>query len=233
MVENASVSPGPALLRILVIDDEAPMRELLAYHLREAGHKVALAKDGEEGLAQALKLQPDLILLDLMMPGLDGLTVLKRLRRESAVPVIVLTALGETPDKVKGLDQGADDYLAKPFETQELLARVGAVARRATPKGRMVDDTLVVDTDQRRVLVDGKEVHLTHKELELLVFLMRHRGTAHSRQQLLRSIWPDDLDVTDRVVDVHVRHIREKIEENPSEPQRLQTVRGMGYRYKP
>ncbi len=220
-------------LRILVIEDEAPMRELLTYHLREAGHRVALAKDGEEGLSQALKLEPDLILLDLMLPGMDGLTVLRRLRRQSDVPVIVLTALGEVPDKVKGLDCGADDYLPKPFESAELLARVTAVARRVLPKRRLEDDGLVVDLDQHRVLLNEQEVNLTHKERQLLTHLLSHRGMAYTRQQLLAAVWPGDLDVTDRVVDVHVRHLREKIEENPSKPQRVQTVRGVGYRYRP
>lgn len=219
-------------LRILVVEDEAPMRDLLAYHLREAGHKVALAEDGEEGLRLALTRNPDLVLLDVMMPGLDGLSVLRKLRKESAVPVILLTALGETEDRVKGLDLGADDYLPKPFESTELLARIAAVSRRTVPKQVLEDDDLVIDLGGRSITIGDNQVSLTHKELELLIYLIRHKGVAHTRHHLLHSVWPDDLDVTDRVVDVHVRHIREKIEANPAKPVRLLTVRGVGYRYR-
>lgn len=229
---------GVCVKKILVVDDEPTLVATLRYNLEREGYEVIDAADGESALSVARTSRPDLILLDLMLPGMDGLEVCRILRRDMAVPILMLTAKAEEVDKVVGLELGADDYVTKPFSMRELLARVRALLRRATaPATAEVDvlksGDLEVDLRRRRVLRSGQELSLKPKEFELLAFLVQNRDRVFTRDQLLNQIWGFNFaGDTSRTVDVHVRWLREKIEAQPAKPTRLITVRGVGYRFK-
>ncbi len=231
---------------ILVVDDEMPFLESLRFSLERQGYHVLTASDGLSGLRIARAEKPDLIILDVMLPGMDGFKVCQALRRDSDVPVIMLTARDDETDKVVGLELGADDYVTKPFGLRELLARVRAVLRRregltdgatadadgVIPRTEgMTFANLVVSPQERRVLLNGEEVPLRPREFDLLTYLVRNRGIALSRQQLLDNVWGIDYYGDPRTVDVHMRQLREKIEAEPATPTRLVTVRGHGYRF--
>lgn len=239
--------------QILVVEDDLTLQETLAYNLTNQGYRVLTAEDGLTALDVAREHQPDLVLLDVMLPGLNGFEVCRILRREFSVPILMLTARTEEVDKIIGLEVGADDYLTKPFSMRELLARVKALLRRveliredvaAQRAGAGDDETaaasaaalaefgnLVIDDARREVRVDGKAVRTKPKEYELLVFLARNRGIALSRDLILERVWGWSYDGNSRTVDVHVRWLREKIEADPARPTRIVTVRGMGYRF--
>jgi DNA-binding response OmpR family regulator len=222
--------------KILVVEDEPTLSATLKYNLERDGYTVWAAADGEAGLASARKNRPDLIVLDIMLPGLDGLEVCRILRKEMSVPVLMLTAKSEEIDKVVGLEIGADDYVTKPFSTRELLARIKALLRRAETHPDDRNETLssgpiTVDHRRRQAFRNSNALPLKPKEYDLLSFLMSNRGRAFTRDQLLNQIWGYDFVGDSRTVDVHVRWLREKIEDEPSKPVRLITVRGVGYRF--
>ena len=221
--------------RLLIIEDERPMRAALADALEAEGYRVLTAADGEEGLARALAEKPDLILLDLMMPRLDGYAVCAELRRRAnPVPILILTAKGQLEDRVKGLDIGADDYLVKPFSTGELLARVRAVLRRVTrPSAALSTLTLGdvrIDFVKQQTARGRKPVHLTAKEFAMLRLLAESGGEPVSRERFLDVVWGYAAFPTTRTVDNHIATLRAKIEKNPDEPRWIQTVHGVGYR---
>ena len=220
--------------RILVVDDEPSLLEMLAFNLRSSGYEVVTAGDGVSALEQAQAEAPDLIILDLMLPELDGLTVCRSLRQVSDTPILVLTARTGELDKIVGLESGADDYMTKPFSLGELQARIRALLRRAGPR-RLGDElragNLTLNLVSRRAFLDGRELVLSPKEFSLLAELLRHQGAVLSRDLLLTRIWGYDFYGDSRTVDVHVRWLREKIEEDPSHPVRIVTVRGIGYRF--
>ncbi|AFM42625.1 response regulator with CheY-like receiver domain and winged-helix DNA-binding domain [Desulfosporosinus acidiphilus SJ4] len=224
---------------ILVVDDEEPIQELLRFNLEKEGYQVRVAKDGPEALANLEKEQPDLLVLDVMLPGMDGLEVCRRLRlnpKYQQLPIIMLTAKGEEIDKVLGLELGADDYMTKPFSPRELLARIKARLRRLTipedSETMIVRGELRIDISGFRVLIRGEEVELTPKEFELLRVFAAHPGKVYSRDELLERIWGYEYHGDTRTVDVHVRHLRLKIELDPSNPEYIETLRGIGYRFK-
>jgi DNA-binding response OmpR family regulator len=223
-------------MRLLVVDDDPDLVDIIAYSLRKDGHQVSVATSGEEALAAAARDPPDMIVLDVMLPGLDGFEVCRRLRQRSKLPVILLTARGEEADRVWGLDLGADDYITKPFSHKELLARVRAVARRAdlarTPdQGTMQIGELGMDFGQREVRVGGRLVELTPKEYGILHCLMLNAGRVVSHEALLNFAWGSNhLEGDAEMLKVHLRHLREKVERNPSAPEYILTVRGVGYR---
>ncbi|EHN09616.1 Phosphate regulon transcriptional regulatory protein PhoB (SphR) [Patulibacter medicamentivorans] len=225
--------------RILVVDDEESIRTLLAFPLRRDGHDVVTVASGTEALEQFERVRPDLVLLDVMLPGMDGVEVCRRLREKSPVPIIMLSARGEESDRIAGLENGADDYVTKPFSVRELRSRVRAALRRAAlpaavtgtaPPIEIAD--LRVDPDRRRVEVRGEEVELTHLEFELLVTMARAPGRVFTRDMLLEHAWGGAAYRERRTVDVHVLHLREKIERNPKAPEYVITVRGLGYRFR-
>jgi len=229
---------------ILVVEDELVLRETLAYNLTKQGYQVWTAADGLRAAELAREQQPDLILLDLMLPGMDGLEVCRVLRREMLVPIIMLTARADEVDKIVGLEVGADDYLTKPFSMRELLARVKAQLRRtrllrealsaeatALPSRKVQVGDLTIDPDRREVAIADRLIPLKPKEFELLVYLADHRGRVLTRDQLLEQVWGWDFSGGSRTVDVHVRWLREKIEDDPANPTRIVTVRGVGYRF--
>jgi len=220
--------------KILLVDDEPTLLETLALNLRTSGYEVVTASDGATALEMANSESPDLIVLDLMMPELDGLTVCRNLRQASDTPILVLTARTGELDKIIGLESGADDYMTKPFSLGELQARLRALLRRAGPR-RMSDEMrsgdLLLNLVSRRAYLSGKELVLSPKEFSLLAELMRHQGAVLSRDLLLTRVWGYDFFGDSRTVDVHVRWLREKIEPNPSQPERITTVRGIGYRF--
>ncbi|MGY0230991.1 response regulator transcription factor [Longispora urticae] len=224
-------------MRVLVVDDDPTVSDVVRRYLERAGIEVTLAPDGSTGLAAAKRIRPDLVVLDLMLPGMDGIEVARRLRRDGDVPIVMLTALGEESDRILGLTTGADDYVTKPFSPRELVLRVQSVLRRTASPVEVVaetltHDTLVVDVAGREVRLDGRELPLTVREFDLLVFLMRNPGRAYRRSELLEHVWGwtfgDQSTVT-----VHVRRLREKIEYDPAEPVLIQTVWGVGYRWGP
>ncbi|GIG57189.1 DNA-binding response regulator [Longispora fulva] len=223
-------------MRVLVVDDDPTVSDVVRRYLERAGIEVTLAPDGSTGLAAAKRIRPDLVVLDLMLPGMDGIEVARRLRRDGDVPIVMLTALGEESDRILGLTTGADDYVTKPFSPRELVLRVQSVLRRTSPTEvlpeTLTHDTLVVDVAGREARLDGKELPLTVREFDLLVFLMRNPGRAYRRSELLESVWGwtfgDQSTVT-----VHVRRLREKIEYDAAEPVLIQTVWGVGYRWGP
>jgi len=224
------------LKNVLVIEDEPTLVATLRYNLEREGHKVLTATDGEAGLSLARSQRPDVVLLDLMLPGMGGLELCRILRRETTVPILILTAKAEETDKVVGLELGADDYVTKPFSMRELMARVGALLRRAellpsTERETLTAGELEVDLRRRQVSRGGNELVLKPKEYELLVFLMKNRGRAFTREQLLDHVWGYDFAGDTRTVDVHVSWLRQKVESEPSKPTRLITVRGVGYRF--
>jgi DNA-binding response OmpR family regulator len=221
--------------KVLVVDDDLTVRDVVRRYLELAGHQVALADNGEDALAWIAEHRPDLVVLDLMLPGIDGLEVCRRLRQTSAVPVVMLTALGEEENRIAGLQLGADDYVTKPFSPRELALRVSSVLRRsgaetAPPFGEVTDGDLRLDVAARRATLAGAELSLTAREFDLLVFLMSHAGEAFTREQLLEKVWGWDFG-DQSTVTVHVRRLREKIERTPAKPVRIATVWGVGYRY--
>jgi DNA-binding response OmpR family regulator len=229
---SAAVTP-----RILVADDEAGIRDVVRRYLEAEGYDVAFASDGVEALALARAHEPDLVVLDVMMPALDGIEVLRQLRAESDVYVIMLTARADEVDKIVGLSVGADDYLTKPFSPRELVARIKAVLRRSrgVPMGdateRLVFDGLEIDPVRRETVRDGRDVALSALEFDLLVALARAPGRAFTRRQLIEKVWGWDFYGDERVVDVHIRSIRRALDDPADAPQVVGTVRGVGYRF--
>jgi DNA-binding response OmpR family regulator len=236
---TADASPEPAQRRVLVVEDDETLRTALRYALTREGFEVLTAADGPAGLRAALSERPHLVVLDLMLPGMDGLEVCRRVRAASEVPVLILTARADEVDKVVGLELGADDYVTKPFSMRELVARVRALLRRSpASNGHDAPEVLsgagtTVDLRARTVRRGETPIDLNPKEFDLLVFFLRHPNHVLSREQILDSVWGYDFAGGTRTVDVHVRWLREKIEKNPSQPVHLQTVRGSGYRFVP
>jgi DNA-binding response OmpR family regulator len=220
--------------RVLVVDDDPALADVVARYLRREGFEVDYAADGAAGLHRALSTLPDLVVLDLMMPGMDGFEVCRRLRQATAIPVVMLTAMGEEDDRIAGLDLGADDYVTKPFSPRELAARVRAVLRRAAPAAAEVlhGGGIEVDTLAHRVRRGGEPVTLTAKEYDLLVCFLTNPGRAFRREELLETVWGWRIGDTSTVT-VHVRRLREKVEDDASAPRHLTTVRGVGYRWEP
>jgi DNA-binding response OmpR family regulator len=219
---------------VLVVDDEPTLVATLKYNLERDGYRVLTATDGAAALSVARAEHPDLLLLDLMLPVMDGLEVCRLVRREQQMPILMLTARGEEIDKVVGLELGADDYVTKPFGMRELLARVRALLRRhetAPDAETLTTGDLQIDLRRREVTRHGERLELKPKELELLVYLTRNRGRAFTREQLVRDVWGYDFLGDSRTVDVHMRWLRQKIEADPATPVRLITVRGVGYRF--
>lgn len=221
---------------VLLVEDDATLAETIKYNLEREGYTVLHAGDGMLALEIARREQPDILVLDVMLPRLDGFSVCRMLRKESAVPIIMLTARQDEYDRIAGLEMGADDYLSKPFSMGELHARIRAILRRSDrthggDRDIMQLGTIKLDAGSRRIWRDTHEVQLSQKEFDLLACLMRNRGLALSRDVLLERVWGIDYVGDGRTVDVHIRWLREKIESNPSEPEYLQTVRGIGYRF--
>ncbi|HWV85633.1 MAG TPA: response regulator transcription factor [Capillimicrobium sp.] len=225
---------------VLVVDDEPTIGEVVSRYLERAGYAARVALDGPQALAEHERLAPDLVVLDLMLPGLDGLEVMRRIRARDAgrrTAIILLTAKGEEIDRVVGLGQGADDYVVKPFSPAELVARVQAVLRRtsapAPVDGPLEFDGLRIDERAHRVTLDGEEVALTQREYDLLVFLARHAGEAFTRVQLMDRVWRYSWYSDTATVTVHIRRLRTKLERDPAAPRWIQTVWGVGYRFQP
>lgn len=223
------------MTRILIIEDEESYRDALAFMLQKEGFDVASAADGVEGLAEFDKHGADLVLLDLMMPGMPGLEVCKQLRAQSNVAIVMVTARDSEVDKVVGLELGADDYVTKPFSHRELVARIRAVLRRGQEQ-ELVPDVVEaggvrIDVERHQVYVDGKEVRFALREFDLLELLLRNPGRVLTRGQLIDRIWGSDYVGDTKTLDVHIKRLRSKIEHNPSKPERLITVRGLGYKY--
>jgi DNA-binding response OmpR family regulator len=233
--------------KILVVDDEISLQETLAYNLKKQGYDVQTTGDGTEALELAREMKPDLIILDIMLPGLDGFEICRILRKEMSTPVLMLTARDDEIDRVVGLEVGADDYMAKPFSMRELVARVKAMLRRVRlvreelntgesqdgkPKQQILEfGNLRIDMTRREITVDDEVVAFKPKEYELLTFLAQHQGQVLSREFILERVWGWDFIGDSRTVDVHVRWLREKIEKDPANPRRIITVRGAGYRF--
>jgi len=236
-MENAG---GSRSLKILIVDDEKDIVDLVAYNLEKEGYEILKALDGERALQLVRTKTPDLVVLDLMLPGIQGLEVCKRIRKvpeTAAIPIIMLTAKGEEIDKVLGLEVGADDYITKPFSVKELLARVKAVLRRSEAR-RAADQEEVfesgglrIDFKSYEVTVDGRKISLSPTEFRLLKFLSRNPGRVYSREQILDRVWGDDAFVESRTVDVHVRRLRAQIEKDLNSPNYIVTVRGAGYKF--
>ncbi len=227
----------PALRkRILIIEDDKDIRGLLRYDLEREGFRVSESEDGVEGLALLRKSPPDLLVLDLMLPRLSGLEICKQVRREQTarrVPILILTARSEEPDRIVGLELGADDYVTKPFSPRELVARVKALLRRTEPSILSSEPVragrLLIDPASYRVLRSGRPLEVSALEFRLLHFLASHPNRAFSRDQLLEAVWGADRFVIPRIVDVYIRHLREKVEDEPNRPVHLKTVRSVGY----
>ena len=230
--------------KVLIVEDELVLRETLMYNLRKQGYDVSAVADGQRAVQMAQEDPPDLILLDIMLPGIDGFEVCRILRQDLNVPIIMLTARDDEVDKVVGLEVGADDYLTKPFSMRELMARVKAQLRRirllreefACEAEEAEDETLrfgdlSFDLERREITLDGELLSLKPKEYDLLVYLAQHEGRVLSRDQLLEEVWGWDYSGGSRTVDVHVRWLREKIESDPANPTRIVTLRGVGYRF--
>jgi DNA-binding response OmpR family regulator len=223
------------MANILVVEDEVPLAETIAYNLQAEGFKVQVAHDGPLALARFRELKPDLVILDIMLPGLDGIEVCKRIRKDSDVPVIMLTAKAREIDKVVGLEVGADDYVTKPFGMMELIARVRASLRR-TVRPTSADPVLArhgvqLDVSRHEVVVDGVTVNLRPKEFDLLRMLLSNAGRVVDRSTLLDAVWGEDEFIDTRTLDVHVRRLRQKLEMDASLPTRVLTVRGIGYKF--
>jgi phosphate regulon transcriptional regulator PhoB len=222
-------------MKVLIVDDEFPIVESVAYNLRKEGYTVLTAENAEDCMRIVRSEEPDAIILDVMLPSASGFDVCRTLRRESDVPIIMLTARAEETDRVVGLELGADDYVTKPFSMRELTARVKSVLRRRSPggvttEGRLQAGELIIDQKKHEVTLAGKVVDLSPKEYSLLVLLVSYPDQVFSRQALLDRVWGPHAFVEDRTVDVHIRWLREKIEDLPSSPRRLLTVRGVGYK---
>lgn len=218
--------------KILVVDDEEPIRKIVDYALTEAGYEVHLAQDGEGAEFLIAEVKPDLVVLDVMLPGKSGLDIARDLRATSQVPIIMLSARGDEVDRILGLEFGADDYVTKPFSPRELVSRVKAILRRVegTPPERIIIGDLEIDTESRQVKVDGQAIPLTTSEFTILLHLARHPGKAFSRQAILTALWDESPVGDERAVDVHIHNIREKIEADQKNPVYVLTVRGYGYR---
>ena len=220
---------------VLLVEDDENVRETLALNLRAEGYDVRLAADGEAGLESARGEPADVVILDVMLPKLDGLTVCRILRRESSVPILLLTARGTETDKIIGLEMGADDYIVKPFSLGEFLARVRAALRRGQTSAAALQELeagpLRLDLAARRAFRADRELNLAPREFDLLSLLMRNRGAVLSRDLLLARVWGEDFPGDPRTVDVHIRWLRQKIEADPSNPEWIVTVRGVGYRF--
>jgi two-component system response regulator ResD len=223
------------MARILVVDDEPIVREVVVKYLEREGHTTLEAGDGDDARALLERSEPDLVVLDVMLPGTDGLELCRWIRSRSELPVILLTARGEEADRIVGLELGADDYVTKPFSPRELAARVRTVLRRSAPAAeaavRLSFSGLELDAGTREVRRDGEELRLTAKEFDLLWFLASHPRRVFSRDQLMSRVWGYEAALDTGTVTVHVRRLREKIEERPSHPRYLQTVWGVGYRF--
>lgn len=233
--------------KILVVDDEISLQETLAYNLKKQGYDVVTTGEGTEALKLAREIEPDLIILDIMLPGLDGFEICRILRKEMTTPVLMLTARDDEIDRVVGLEVGADDYLAKPFSMRELIARVKAQLRRVRlirneikedaeanqkfKKEILTFDNLIIDMTRREIKVNDEVIPFKPKEYDLLSFFAQHKGQVLSREMILERVWGWDFIGDSRTVDVHVRWLREKIEQDPASPSRIITVRGAGYRF--
>ncbi len=229
--------------RILVVEDDPTLQETLKYNLEREGYQVNVVGDGIKALETARDISPDLIIMDIMLPGMDGIEITRILRHESSMPIIMLTAKDEEIDRVLGLEIGADDYLTKPFSMRELIARVKAQLRRLRlDKDDLIQereieenilrfDNLTIDLNRREVSLYDQKLSLKPKEYDLLYYLVQHRGHVLSRDRILEKVWGWDFHGESRTVDVHIRWLRKKIEEDPSNPQKILTVRGVGYRF--
>ncbi|MFJ8791896.1 response regulator transcription factor [Streptomyces sp. NPDC102462] len=227
--------PRPGGARVLVVEDDPTVAEVVCGYLGRAGYAVDRAEDGPTALTRAAAHWPDLVVLDLMLPGMDGLEVCRRLRDRASVPVIMLTARGDEDDRVLGLEVGADDYVTKPFSPRELVLRVESVLRRTRPRGDLgplAAAGLTVDRAARRAAKGGVELALTLREFDLLAFFLRHPGRAFSRADLMREVWGWDFGDLSTVT-VHVRRLRGKVEDDPARPRLIRTVWGVGYRFDP
>ena len=222
--------------KVLIVEDDSNIAELLHLYLEKEGFETAVANDGGKGVELFHSFQPDLVLLDIMLPVMDGWAVCRKIRETSKVPIIMLTAKGETTDRVEGLEMGADDYIVKPFEMKEVLARIHAVLRRTSPDGdgsaekKLTFDKLVINLDSYELLVDGKRVDTPPKELELLYHLASSPNRVFTRNQLLDEVWGFDYFGDSRTVDVHIKRLREKLE-GVSDQWSLKTVWGVGYKF--
>jgi DNA-binding response OmpR family regulator len=225
------------MTRILLVDDEANLRHTVGYALRREGYEIASAEDGEKGLELFRSTKPDLVVLDVMLPRMDGLAVCRAIRRESDVPVIMLTARDTELDTVVGLEVGADDYLTKPFSMVELVARIRAMLRRAAPRHGSAPELverrgLTIDVARRRVTLDGGDVELKPREFDLLAHLAGSPGRVFTREQLLTSVWGLEYAGDPRTVDTHVKTLRERLGDEVERPRWIETVRGVGYRFR-
>jgi DNA-binding response OmpR family regulator len=226
------------MTRLLIVDDDANLRHTLGYAFRQEGFEVVSADNGDQALVSFRQTHPDLVILDVMLPGRDGFEVCRALRKESDVPVIMLTARDTELDKVVGLEIGADDYLAKPFSTRELIARVRAMLRRtkrvepARADARIEMDDLVLDGSRHRVTLGSRTLELKPKEFDLLAFFMGHAGQVFGREQLLASVWGYDFSGDSRTIDTHVKTLRLKLGDDAEQPRWIETVRGVGYRFR-
>ncbi|MBC7241791.1 MAG: response regulator transcription factor [Anaerolineae bacterium] len=232
-----------AIATIAIIEDEQSLVEALEYNLRRAGYRTIAARDGYAGLEMVRRERPDLLILDLMLPGIDGLEICRQLRKDMHLPILILTARDEEVDKILGLELGADDYLTKPFSMRELIARVHALLRRAGlslpasaaggvgPAQILQSGDLTIDLTRQEVRRGDTPLPLKPKEYDLLLYFFRHKGQALSREQILEQVWGWDYAGGSRTVDVHVRWLRRKIEPDPSHPTRIVTLRGTGYRF--
>lgn len=218
---------------ILVVEDESNIREVVVRYLQREGFEVREAADGYEAVDAVEDSTPDLIVMDLMLPGIDGLTLTRQFQQRSQIPIIILTAKGDTSDRIRGLDWGADDYLAKPFSPRELISRIHAVLRRASghEATQLNFGGLTMDWNSRTVTRGEQPVKFTAREFDLLWFMASHPGQVFSRESLLDNVWGEDFTGDPSTVTVHMRHLRKKIEPNPSDPQHLITVWGVGYRF--
>jgi two-component system, OmpR family, response regulator ArlR len=225
------MSETASAFKVLVVEDDAAISRVLSLELQHEGYEVESARDGLEGLEKALK-EPDLVILDLMLPRMDGLEVCRRIRAKSRVPIIMLTAKDRVPDRVAGLDVGADDYLTKPFATEELLARVRARLRERQPQNNVIHfRDVVMDRDRHEVTRGGKAIALTAKEYSLLEYLLLHRNKVHTRDELFNGVWGSDFLGDSNLIDVYIRYLRGKIDDGFDE-KLIATVRGVGYTIK-
>ncbi|MFS0780623.1 winged helix-turn-helix domain-containing protein [Bacillus sp. 1P06AnD] len=229
--------------KVLVVDDEQSILTLLQYNLEQSGFQVITAMDGEEAIEKAMSEQPNLLILDLMLPKLDGIEVCKLLRqRKMSVPILMLTAKDDELDKILGLELGADDYMTKPFSPREVIARVKAILRRSIIQQESKDATdedgesiriaeLMIYPEKYETYFRNQKLELTPKEFELLVYLAKNKGRVHTRDQLLSAVWNYDFAGDTRIVDVHISHLREKIENDTRKPRYIKTIRGLGYKF--
>ena len=232
---GAPAEPPAAPARILVVDDDPTVAEVVAGYLDRAGFRVERAGDGADALARAAARRPDLVVLDLMLPGMDGLEVCRRLRGQGPVPVVMLTARGDEDDRILGLEVGADDYVTKPFSPRELVLRVASVLRRTRPVPAPRPPSaagLTADPAARRATKHGTELALTLREFDLLAFFLRHPGRAYSREDLMREVWGWEFGDLSTVT-VHIRRLRGKVEDDQARPRLIQSVWGVGYRFEP